>query len=367
MDYNMNDISVIGIGKLGLCFALTAEQVGYNVFGVDVCSDYVNSINNKNFRSDEIGVDELLLDSSNFKAGIDIEEAINCSDYLFCFVATPSLDNGRYDHSQIDRVVDELISFGVQDQKKHFIIGCTVMPGYCDGVFDKMRDYNYSVSYNPEFIAQGTIIRDQKRPDMVLVGSTDDDSSLFLEKLYDDICENKPKFYRMSCKEAEITKLALNCFITTKISYANMIGDLVDSVGGNPDIVLGAIGSDSRIGYKCLRYGYGYGGPCFPRDNRALAIFSGDNNISATISRASDLSNKEHLEYMVSKYSGSDSVEFDSVTYKPESTIIEESQQLEYAVRLAKNGISVTINERSGVVDSVRKKYGDLFNYVCRE
>lgn len=258
----MKNVSIIGIGKLGLCFALTLEKSGYGVVGVDINQTYVNLINGKQLSSSEAGVEDLLNKSKNFRATTSISEAVEYSDMLFIIVATPSLPNGRYDHSQVDGVVENLKQIGKQKRQKHFIVCCTTMPGYCDSITQQLNDLNYTVSYNPEFIAQGTILRDQANPDMVLIGEANKEVGDMIQSVYEKHTLNQPRYARMSPLEAEITKLSLNCFLTTKIAYANMIGDIVKSVGGNPDAVLSAIGSDSRIGNKYLRYGYGYGGPC---------------------------------------------------------------------------------------------------------
>jgi len=161
-----------------------------------------------------------------------------------------------------------------------------------------------------------------------------------------------------------------NCFLTTKIAFANMIGDIALNSDCRPDIILNAIGSDSRVGNRYLGFGFGYGGPCFPRDNRALAIYSEDVGIRAMISIASDESNKAHLQNQVNHYIRNNkekTVQFDFVTYKPESTMLEESQQLEYAVLLAKKGYKVIINERKKVIQELKKQYGSLFEYKERK
>ena len=302
----MKKVSVIGIGRLGLCFALTLEKAGYDVLGADLFLNYVQSINDKTLESDEENVEEYLKLSKNFKATVNLREAIEFSDILYVVVATPSLENGRYDHSQIDFVVDTIISYNLDIKKhKHFIICCTTMPGYCDRIQEQLQKYgsNFTVSYNPEFIAQGTILRDQARPDMVLIGEGSPEAGNLLQEMYEKMTLNKPRIHRMSRIEAEITKIGLNCFLTTKISYANMIGDIVTKSGGNPDTVLSAIGDDTRIGNKYLKYGYGYGGPCFPRDNRVLALYAEDLKIDALISKASDSSNMSHLQFQIKEAS----------------------------------------------------------------
>src|SRR5690606_20436380 len=115
--------------------------------------------------------------------------------------------------------------------------------------------------------------------DMVLIGEETEEVGNILENIY-NILSPSAKICRMSPTSAEITKLAINCFITTKIAFANMIGDIASKTNENSktitnsEDILNAIGSDSRIGQKCLKYGYGFGGPCFPRDNRALGKYA---------------------------------------------------------------------------------------------
>tara|TARA_R110000824_G_scaffold144844_1_gene312940 strand:- start:8853 stop:9965 length:1113 start_codon:yes stop_codon:yes gene_type:complete len=367
----MKKISVIGVGKLGLAFGLTLEKAGYDVLGVDINPEYIESLNAKSYISDEPGISSYLQDSTHFTVTTDLTEAVVHSDILFVIVATPSLSNGRYDHSQIESLVTRLENGARHGSHKHFVVCCTTMPGYCDTLESRLGALNYTVSYNPEFIAQGTILKNQARPDMILIGEGSGQAGDILQEIYEQHTENNPRICRMSRTEAELTKLALNCFLTTKIAYANMVGDIALSLGGSPEVVLGAIGSDSRIGNKYLGYGYGYGGPCFPRDNRALALCAGDVGKEALISVASDESNKDHLRNQVAHYIKTHPeksiIKFDFVTYKPESTLLVESQQLAFAVELAKAGYPVEITERSCVVKEVNEQYGELFTYVERE
>lgn len=367
----MKNISVIGIGRLGLCFALTLEKAGYDVVGVDINKDYIDSINNKTLNSSEKDVNLYLSKSKNFKATDNLSSALEHSDMLFVVVATPSLSNGRYDHDQIDSLIVKLEAIGKQSKQKNLVICCTVMPGYTSSITDRLNTLGYTVSYNPEFIAQGTVLKNQACPDMILIGEANMEVGELIEEIYKKHTENEPVFCRMSPTEAEITKISLNCFLTTKIAYANMIGDIVSKSGGRPDVVLKAIGSDSRIGNRYLGYGFGYGGPCFPRDNRALAIYAKDIDMPALIGVATDESNKLHLRHQVSDFTTThnknEPVVFDFVTYKPESDMLIESQQLLFAVKLAETGYSVTINEREEVVNELKQTYDSMFTYNTRE
>ena len=161
----MKNLTVIGVGRLGLCFCLTLEKAGYNVIGCDVLPEYVASLNDKTFNSFEPGVNELLQRSVNFEAINDLQKAVAHSDILFVTVASYSEPDGQYDVSQVDSVVTQLKELGKQEHKKHLVICTNVNPGYSDTVYGQLKDYNWEVSFNPETIAQGTILKDQAEPD----------------------------------------------------------------------------------------------------------------------------------------------------------------------------------------------------------
>lgn len=355
----MKNISIIGVGKLGLCLGLNLEKVGYNVLGVDIFESYVNSLNNKTFVSPEPFVNEYLRQSKNIEFTTEIKKSLE-NDIIFIVVNTPSTYDYKYDHKNIDDIAEKLISFGKQKRRKDLIINCTTFPGYSDKLQERLKPYNYFVSYNPEFIAQGSIIMDQQNCDNVLIGEADVQAGDLIQKLYSDFCVKNPDFNRMTRTEAEITKISVNCFLTTKISYANMIGDIALRYKSNPDTILKAIGTDSRIGSKYLNYGYGFGGPCFPRDNRALAKCAEEVGIDAVISKATDIMNEKHLEYQIDFFKEKNkdktmSVQLDYITYKKESVSIEESQQLKFAIGLKESGYSVKIkDQRPEVIEQIQ-------------
>lgn len=361
-----NHIGILGIGKLGLCFALNLERAGYRVTGVDIHEDYITALNKKTHYSYEPEVNELLRSSKNFVATSHIQDVLAPeTKLLFVMVATPSLPDGGYDHSQVERIVGALSNFGKREQETHVVIGCTVMPGYSATLQQRLAEYNYTVSYNPEFIAQGSIIRNQLQPDQVLIGEGNKEAGDLLETIYKKMCANSPRICRMDALSAEIAKLATNCLLTTKISFANSIGDLAIKAGADPDKILQAIGADSRIGEKYLQYGYGFGGPCFPRDNRALNLFANQSGYQMLIGEATDNINKQHLQFQFEEMLKQNVAEyiFDEVTYKPGTVILEESQKLALAVKLAEAGKKVTIIEKDVVIEELKARFGELFSY----
>lgn len=356
---NYQNVSIVGVGKLGLCLALNLEKVGFDVIGVDVDSNYINSLEKKEFESSEPLVNEYLKSSNNIRFTTDLGLALE-NDVIFIVVRTPSTSDWRYDHSDIEAVAEKLISLGKQKNRKDLIINCTTFPGYCDNLHDRLKDYNYNVSYNPEFIAQGTIIRDQVGCDMVLIGESDQYAGELISKIYANMVESNPVYNRMTRTEAELTKISLNCFLTTKISFANMIGDIALRLECNPDIVLNSIGSDSRVGSKYLKFGFGFGGPCFPRDNRALLKCAEEVGIDAVISRATDEMNYKHLNYQIEDFikknpNRDSKITIEFVTYKKESTLIEESQQMKFLLEIKKlgyNNIQI-LDEREEVLRQI--------------
>jgi UDPglucose 6-dehydrogenase len=367
----VQNIGVIGVGRLGICTALCFERAGYNVLGLDVNPSYTECINKRSLRSHEPRVSEYLSESTHFRATTSLDELINFADIYFIVVATPSTpDKEAYDHSMLSNVLYEINKRKVQN--KHIVICCTVFPGYIRNVGSYLLQdcLNTTLSYNPEFIAQGSIIENFEHPDAVLIGEGSCEAGDILENIYRNTCKNSPKICRMSPESAEIAKLSVNCFVTTKIAYANMVGDIADNTpGASKNDILNFVGQDSRVGTKCLKPGYGFGGPCFPRDNRALGSYAQTVGIEPYIPQATDISNKDHALFMTEQLNhctrSCDIIMFEDVAYKNGCpvAIIEESQKLVVACALAKAGKTVIIRDRAIIIDEVKKKFGNLFEY----
>jgi len=362
-------VTVFGFGRLGICFGLVLERAGYDVLGVDVFPGYVDAINDKSLHSTEPRVMEFLQSSKNLKATVSFQEGIDHSDVYFIFVATPSTGGERhYDHTALGKVLADINRRKVSN--KHVIIGCTVIPGYIaqTGRFLLRDCTNTSLSYNPEFICQGDIIAGLLKPDMVLIGEGSKEAGAYLEQLYKDHCENQPIISRMSAESSEITKLAVNCFVTSKISFANMVGDIADRTpGADKNEILMSVGADSRVGRKYLRPGYGFGGPCFPRDNRALGGYAEMVGVPPLIPKATDAYNKVHSEFQAEALlaKNQDSYTFTGVGYKDPCPvpIIEESQKLFIAAYIARKGKRVTVRDKDFIINAVQAEFGKLFEY----
>jgi nucleotide sugar dehydrogenase len=368
----MKTISVVGIGRLGLGFALLLENIGYDVVGVDVSEEYVKKLNSKTLNTSEPGYTELLKNSKNFKATTSLEEGLSHSDLIFIIVQTPNSGGERfYDHSILSNLLINMNR--LKPIGKDIIIGCTVMPKYIDdiGIHLISDCVDCHLSYNPEFVAQGEIIKGFKNPDIILVGTNNQQLVPKLKEIYSVMSVNQPKFCFMTPIEAEIVKISLNGFITTKISYANMISDLCDELDADKKVVLNAIGSDSRIGNKYFRPGYSFGGPCFPRDTKALKLLVSQNGIVDDLLSATTKYNEYHMEYQANQLLKEDKeiYTFENVCYKENSIIpiIEESAKLKIANKLVKYGKTVVISDVNDIINEVKKEYGNRFVYQIIE
>ena len=342
-------IGLIGAGRLGICLALLIEQEGYHVIASDVREDYVKDLQNKKINSTEPQVQELLEHSINLEFTTDNRKVIRESDIIFTLVQTPSLEDGSYDVSAVWKVVEDIKQemSSIANYPKSFVVGCTTNPGDCDQFKDALPE-SVDVYYNPEFIAQGSIVDDLRHADMVLLGGKGQHSGA-LEMIYYQI-QNGFKVANvstMSTRAAELTKIAVNCYLTTKITYANQVGQVMIRDGMEDEVktVLKAIGGDSRIGTKYLNYGFGFGGPCFPRDNRAFAAYASKAGVETPLGATTDKFNDEHTkflkEYYVNKNKDNRAYVFHYLTYKDGEDILTESRPYDLALSLLDSGYEV--------------------------
>jgi len=340
-------IGLIGAGRLGICLALLIEQAGYDVIASDVREAYVDELQNKRIITNEPDVQSYLEKSTRIQFTTDNSRVIKESDIIFTLVQTPSLEDGSYDVSAVWKVVEDFQQIDGMLNGKSLVVGCTTNPGDCEQFQKRLEIGGVGVYYNPEFIAQGSIIKDLRNADMVLIGGYGHHIPV-LEKIYYGIQgEPYPYIHNMSTKAAELTKIAVNCFLTTKVSYANQVGQVMikDGMESEVDIVLNAIGSDSRIGTKYLGFGFGFGGPCFPRDNRAFAAYAQAVGVNHAIGETTDNFNNEHSNFLRDYYVNKNLEElpfcFKYLTYKAGIDILVESRPYDLALALLEEGYKV--------------------------
>ena len=359
-------IGVIGAGRLGITFALLCEKAGYEVIVSDKRDDYVYNLNHGICDTNEPLIQKMLFEVNNFSATTSNVEIIENSDIIFTFVSTPSTTDGSYDTSAVFEVVNDFFEASkleISIFNKKFIVGCTTNPGDVEQIQNKLSMFSIQVAYNPEFIAQGEIVKGLEESDIVLIGTEYQELSNELIQIYNRIQTTPVHAHVMSPKAAEITKIGINCFLTTKISYANMMGDILtkSNLGNEINSVLSAIGGDTRVGKKYMRYGFGFGGPCLPRDNRALGHYANELGMKLNLPLTVDDFNKEHAEFVKNffiKQNPDKTIPFvmNYITYKRGTDILEESQQFKLCLDLLEEGYYVNVIE----IDSVVKQLSEL-------
>jgi UDPglucose 6-dehydrogenase len=351
-------LSIIGLGKLGAPMAAVMAHKGHVVVGVDVNADYVAAIQQGHAPLKETGLEEMIqANRERLSATVNYEEAVLGTDATFIIVPTPSDPDGTFSLRNVMIAAEKIGAALRKKQSWHLVVlSSTVMPGSTGGKLlpaleahsGKKCGEGFGLCYNPEFIALGSVIRDMLNPDMILIGESDERSGEILEKLYTGVCDSNPHIRRMNHVNAELTKISVNTFVTTKISYANMLAQVCETLpGADVDVVTSAIGCDSRIGQKYLKGALGYGGPCFPRDNLAFSALARANGVPPILAEATHQLNQSQAprlaKWILARLPEGGTVGVMGLSYKPNTEVIEESQGLALAKHLLSVGVPVVV------------------------
>ena len=350
-------ISVVGLGKLGAPLAACFAWRGFPTIAVDLDPIKVQAISNNRAWEYEPGLQQLLhATNGRLTATDDYKKAISESDVTFVVVPTPSDETGTLSlHNMIRALTEVGVALRTKRGFHLVVIVSTVMPGaiqrelapVLEAQSGKKCGVEFGLCYSPEFIALGSVIQDLLQPDFILIGESDPRSGQILADLYRRFCENAPPVARMNFVNAELAKLAINSYLTTKISFANLLARLCERLpGGDVDAVTSAMGLDSRIGGKYLKGAIAFGGPCFPRDNLAFAALARSLGASGSLPEATEAFNQQQVfwltEVVKTLLLGNGRVGILGLAYKPNSGVVEESAGLRLAQALLSVGIPVT-------------------------
>ena len=376
-------VSVIGLGKLGLPMAYAYASHGYKVIGVDKSGAVIGGLRKGKINISETGLDELRVKVSKEIEFVDdhrIEYAIANTEMTFIIVPTPSLSNGEFSNKYINEALRRIGKALKRKDTFHIVVvTSTVMPGSCETIFKpllerlsgKKNGVDFGLFYNPEFIALGSVIHDLTNPDVLLIGEEDINSPSGdrLVEVLTSICDNVPSIHRMSYCNAELSKLSLNVFVTTKITLANVFAEMCEHMpDGDVDAVTNFLGADSRIGHKYLKGGLGFAGECFPRDNRAFMALARKYGVKPNLQRATDSVNEYYgtrVAYNVDEYFHHQLegvvVSILGVAFKPKTNVTTESPALLMATELLSRGAKVNLYDpalKSGEVRPLEDKTG---------
>jgi UDPglucose 6-dehydrogenase len=361
-------IAVVGLGKLGAPLAAVLASKGHDVLGIDVNPETVRLLRDGRAPVEEPGL-QALLDTTRERldATTDLAAAADC-DVTIVLVPTPSDERGAFTNAYVVAAVEGVGAGLVGREDYHVVVvASTVMPGSCDSEIraalerasGRRVNDTLGLCYSPEFIALGNVIRDLMEPDMVLIGESDTRAGDVVEPLYRGMCENDPPIRRLGLVNAELTKIAVNTFVTMKISYANMLADICERLpGADVAAVTDALGLDSRIGGRYLRGAIGYGGPCFPRDNKAFALLARDLGAEPLLAEATDTINAAQTERLArivrSRLTPGSVVGILGLAYKADTAVLDESPGLALARLLVADGYEVNVYDPAATDAAVR-------------
>lgn len=302
-------IAVIGLGKLGLPIACALAEKA-EVIGVDRDPRVAEAVAD-GVATSEPGVN--IVSTSRIKHVTScIAPAVAASEFSFVIVPTPSDDSGRFSNDYVLEACKE-IGRGIISNRNHtVVIVSTVMPGSIDNPIRLALEHasgvrageGFGLLYSPQFVALGEVIEGFTSPDLILIGRQGNSKVEGLLGVYDRILKSLPQIAVTTPINAELAKLALNCAIASKVHFSNQLARVVENVrGADVDVITDIIGTDRRIGKAYTRAGIMYGGPCFPRDVRALATLPG----AIWFHRLSE-HNEDSLERLISKVAGTEGV-----------------------------------------------------------
>lgn len=376
------NIAIVGTGYVGLVSGACFADTGANVTCVDTDKTKVERLRTGDVPIYEPGLDQLV--AKNVKAGRlkftdDLAAVLNEQQIVFSAVGTPPDEDGSADLSYVMQVAETI----GRNLKKYIVVvtKSTVPVGTAQLVKQtidkelKARGVNidFDVASNPEFLKEGSAIKDFMSPDRVVVGVESERAKKLLTKLYKPFLLNNFRVIFMDIPSAEMTKYAANSMLATRISFMNDIANLCELVGADVNMVRAGIGSDTRIGRKFLYAGCGYGGSCFPKDVKALIKTADTLGYSMEVLKAVERVNalqKELLFKKLERIYGADGLKGKTVTlwglaFKPETDDMRESTALVIIDKLLKAGCSVRVYDPVAM-DECRRRVGDALTY-CRD
>ncbi|OYT28547.1 UDP-glucose 6-dehydrogenase [Thermoplasmatales archaeon ex4572_165] len=282
------NISIVGTGYVGLVSGACFAKLGHKVICVDIDEEKVEKINNGISPIFEKDLEEILQKySKNINATTSYKNAIQNSEITFICVGTPSKENGDIDLKYVDQAIKEI---GLELKNKNnfhsVVIKSTVVPGttqnhvlpLLEQASDKKVGKDFGLGMNPEFLREGVAVDDFLHPDRIVNGCHDSETKKLLTSIYKDF---SCPIITTSLTVSEMIKYASNCYLATKISFINEIGNICKELDIDVYDVADGMGLDARIERSFLNAGIGWGGSCFPKDTKALFSWAKKENISS--------------------------------------------------------------------------------------
>lgn len=377
-------ISIVGMGFVGLVSASCFANRGFKVIGSTLDSETVNLINEGIPPFYEKDLEPLLkkaIEDGNLTATLNNNEAILNSDISFISVGTPMKDDKSIDLSYISNSASDIGGALKNKEGYHLIVDrSTIIPGTTRNIIGKniekesgkLMGDDFGLCMQPEFLREGNSVHDTLHPNRIIIGELDKKSGHLLESFWNMFYGDTPvPLLRMNLESAEMVKYANNCFLATKISFANEISKICEILP-NMDVVdvMKGIGLDDRIGEKFLNAGAGFGGSCFPKDVNALINFAKRSKVIPkllnTVLEVNDdqaIHVVDLIEELVPELKDK-RISILGLSFKPGTDDIREASSVRVVNELIKRGSNDINGFDPYAIKMAKKEIGDKINYA---
>ncbi|MCS6803582.1 MAG: UDP-glucose/GDP-mannose dehydrogenase family protein [Acidobacteriota bacterium] len=371
----MANVCVIGAGHVGLVSAACFAKLGHQVIAVDKNEERIRQLHQGRSPFYEPGLDELLHEAvakQRLMFSTDVADGVNRSEIIFICVGTPPMADGGADLSQVEEVA-RMVAHTMTDYK--LIVEKSTVPVKTSqwikrtvGLF-KRSGVEFDVASNPEFLREGTAIKDFMEPDRIVIGVESERAKALMLKLYEGF--NCPVLVT-DINTAEIIKHASNSFLAMKISFINMIADLCERTGADVQMVAEGMGYDRRIGRSFLNAGAGYGGSCFPKDVKAFAKIAEDLGLNFELLKEVDRINESRVGRLMERLKEAlwmcrnKTIGVLGLAFKPDTDDIRESVSLKVIRQLLDQGARLKLYDAKAAENMKREfpPQPDIVQYV---
>ncbi len=363
-------LTVIGTGYLGATHAACMAELGFEVLGVDVDKEKIDSLSCGELPFHEPHLQELLqkhISTGRLRFTTSFDEAGEFGDVHFIAVGTPQRAG---EHAADMTYVDSSVaSIARAATKNALIVGKSTVPvGSARRLQKLARDeasagVNIELAWNPEFLREGFAVQDTLRPDRLVIGGDSPAAEALLREVYADALQRETPFISTDFETAELVKVAANAFLAMKISFINAFSEVTETVGGDIRILADAIGHDKRIGRRFLNAGVGFGGGCLPKDIRALQARVSELGLDSSMRFLNEadeinLRRRDRVVHLVQEHLG----ELDGKTvavlgtaFKPNSDDVRDSPALDIAARLFSSGADVNVYDPKANANAAKR------------
>ncbi len=370
-------LSIFGIGYVGCVSAACFARAGHQVIGVDVNPTKVDIINAGRSPIVETGIDELISEmvaAGRLRAMTCSCEAIKNSDVSLVCVGTPSRANGSLELDHIRKVCEEIGAALKNKAERHtIVIRSTMLPGTIETLVvptleqssGKKVGADFGVCINPEFLREGSSIKDFYAPPFTLIGADDEETAAIVRSLYKNI---EAPLFVTGVKTAEMVKYACNCFHALKVSFANEIGNICKAAGIDSHEVMNVFSQDTKLNLSpyYLTPGFAFGGSCLPKDLRAINYKAKQLDVEVPVLSAILPSNRMQIERAVQMVlnTGKKRVGVLGFSFKAGTDDLRESPMVTLIETLIGKGLQLSIYDRDV---SLAKLFGANKQYIERE